>query len=297
MVHDEELRTKVAVIIPAFNEEKTIATVVVGARKLADVVVVCDDGSTDMTADIAEALGARVVKHERNMGKGRALKDLVDEARKLDSDVVVTMDADSQHDPRDIPTVAAPVLKGEADVVIGVRPAKSGVMPRERIIGNKLLDEATSRKAGVNLKDTQSGFRAYSRRALDLLDFNQPGMAVESQTIIDAAKAGLKIAKVPVSTTYVGIQARRNPVAHFSSVLDYVLSRTVVESPLLYLGLPGLVGVLIGIVAGLRVIDLFLSSHQVAIGTGLIAVILILIGSIMLSTSLILKFLKAQMMK
>jgi glycosyltransferase involved in cell wall biosynthesis len=285
------------VLIPAFNEEKTIAKVIVQAKKYADEIIVVDDGSTDSTAMIAEALGATLIRHRSNMGKGAALRSLVEEARKREAAVFITMDADGQHDPKEIPSIAEPVLKGEADIVIGMREMTAGSAPRERIVGNRVLDAIISVKAGRNIKDTQSGFRAYSAKALHTIDFKQEGMAVETQTLIDAANAGLRIVEVPVSTTYEGIKARRNPAMHFSSILDYILSRTVVDSPLLYLGLPGLVSVLLGVVAGLIVIDTFFRTRLIAIGTALISAILIIIGIVALATALILKFLKVQLGK
>lgn len=285
---------RVVVLIPAYNEEKTIARVIITAKKFANDVIVCDDGSTDLTGEIAEAVGARVLRHTQNLGKGASLKTLIEEARRLNPKAVVTMDGDGQHDSAEIPDVVSPVMKDEADVIVGVR-SKGDAMPRERVIGNRLLDEATSRKAGLKLEDTQSGFRAYSSRALASLDFKEKGMAVESQTLIDAAHAGLRISGVPVSTTYEGVKAKRNPVAHFSGVLDYVLSRTVVDSPLLYLGVPGLVALLVGVGAGFWVVNTFFATRLIAFGTALISAILIITGTIALATALILKFLKVQL--
>ena len=279
--------------IPAFNEEASIAKVIVGARSFADEIIVVDDGSTDATPMIAQALNVTLIRHKTNLGKGAALRTLMAEAKTRDSKVVVTIDADGQHDPREIPLVSEPILNGEADIVIGVRSTR--VMPRERVIGNKVLDIATSGKAGVKLEDTQSGFRAYSRRALDLLDFSVKGMAVESQTLIDASKAELRIVGVPVSTTYGGVKRKRNALSQFSEILDYLLSRTVVDSPLLYLGVPGLVAVLIGVGAGILVVNTFLRTHLIATGTGLVAAILIVTGVVAMATGLILKFLKVQM--
>ena len=275
------------VCIPAFNEQGAIAPVLIAASKVAGEILVCDDGSTDLTAEVARKLGARVVSHGGNLGKGAALRTLMAEAKRMDPDVVVTIDADGQHDAREIPSVMAPVLKGDADVVIGVR-AKGGAMPRDRAMGNRVLDGATSRKAGKRLEDTQSGFRAYSPRALAVLDFTEKGMAVESQTLIDAAKAGLEIVGVPVSTTYAGVERKRNPVAHFSQVLDYILSRTVVDSPLLYLGVPGLIALLLGVAAGSFVVSTFFETHLMALGTALIAAILNKTASIALARALFL---------
>ena len=280
--------------IPAFNEEASIAKVIVGARSFADEIIVVDDGSTDATPMIAQALGVTLIRHKANLGKGAALKTLMVEAKARKPKVVVTIDADGQHDPREIPLVSEPILNGEADIVIGVRSTE-GVMPRERVIGNRVLDMATSGKAGVKLEDTQSGFRAYSSRAVSMLDFSGKGMAVESQTLIDAAKAGLAIVGVPVSTTYAGVKRKRSGLSQFSEVLDYLLSRTVVESPLLYLGVPGVVAVLVGVGAGVIVVNTFLRTHLIATGTALISAILIVTGVVAMATGLILKFLKVQM--
>ena len=107
--------------IPAFNEEKTIARVVLEAQKYADKVVVCDDGSSDMTAEIAERLGADVARHEQNLGYGAAIQSLFRRARELGADVLVTLDTDGQHDPREVPNVVKPILEGKANVVIGSR--------------------------------------------------------------------------------------------------------------------------------------------------------------------------------
>ena len=111
----------VVVGIPAFNEEAMIARVVLESQKHANVVVVCDDGSCDLTGEIAERLGADVVKHERNLGYGTAIKSLVRRARELEADILVTLDGDGQHDPGEIPRVLQPIVKGKADVVIGSR--------------------------------------------------------------------------------------------------------------------------------------------------------------------------------
>ena len=114
--------------IPAFNEEASIAKVIVGARSFADEIIVVDDGSTDATPMIAQALGVTLIRHKANLGKGAALKTLMVEAKARKPKVVVTMDADGQHDPKDKPFVSDPILNAESDIFIGVRSSE-GVMP------------------------------------------------------------------------------------------------------------------------------------------------------------------------
>lgn len=291
----DQVAKSVVVCIPALNEEASIAKVIVRARKHSDAILVCDDGSTDMTGEIAAALGARVIRHGETKGKGVALRSLISRALQLEPGIVVTLDGDMQHDPSEIPALVDPVRKGEADVVIGTRRMKDGRAPLHRILGNKFLDIVTNMKSGKKVNDSQSGFRAYSARALGQIPFSQKGLTVESQTLIDAIGAGLTIREVPVSTTYEGIKRKRNPAGHLAEIFDYLFSRTLVDKPLVYLGLPGLVIAALGLAAGIRVLDIFLVSNQIAVGTGLVSVILAMVGSVMFSTALILKFLKVHL--
>ncbi len=282
---------KIFALIPAYNEEKTIAKILVKTERIADAVVVVDDGSTDETAQIAERLNATVLRHEKNLGKGAALRTGVDYLKKEKSfDILVTLDADDQHDPSEIQSIVAPIIEGSADVVVGVRPMDSRVMPRQRIVGNKLFDRMTNSP----VRDTQSGFRAYTLDALGKISFSESGMAVESQTLMDAVRAGLRIKEVPISTTYQGIVPKRSAANHFAEVLEYIITRTVADHPLQYLGLPGIISILIGVAAGLRVVDIFVKNQQIAAGTALIAVTLIIIGAVMIATSMIIKLLTIQ---
>lgn len=285
----------IVVVIPAFNEEKTIAKVLVATRTFAGRIIVCDDGSTDATAAISRALGAEVIRLDRNRGKGESLRRLMEEAVRHSPRVIVTIDGDDQHDPSDIPRVVKPILDNEADVVIGARSMEFPNMPMDRIVGNRVLDTVTSVGAGLPVRDSQSGFRAYSLEAARSIKFSGDGMTIESQTIIDAASMGLRIKEVPISTRYWNVPARRSRLNHFSEVLDYLLSRTIVDSPILYLGVPGLIAVIVGFVAGSFVIQAFVQGHGIAFGTGLISVTFILVGAIMISTSLILKFISAKL--
>jgi glycosyltransferase involved in cell wall biosynthesis len=291
-------RTIVA-IIPAFEEAKTIGQILLTTEKFVDKIIVIDDGSSDFTGDIAKRMGFATLKHDSNQGKGAALRTGVEYAKThVAFDILVTLDADLQHDPADIPRIVEPIIDGSADLVIGVRPMDSKIMPRDRIAGNKLFDAMSNKLDGEKLHDTQSGFRAYSASAIGKIHFVENGMAIESQTFIDAKSAGLRIREVPVSTTYEGIVPKRSRLNHFSQVLDYLLTRTVADSPLLYLGLPGIIGIFVGVVAGLRVIQIFINNHQqIAAGTALIAVTFIIIGAVLMATSLIVKLLKIRALR
>ncbi len=154
---------KTAAIIPAFNEEVAIGSVVLLSREHVDEVLVVDDGSTDRTASVAEMAGARVLRHHKNLGKGAALKTGF---QATDADVIVTLDADGQHDPAEIPKLMEPIIRGEADIVNGSRylHGTDENTPRYRRVGQKILDTATNISTGLEITDTQSGFRAFSSR-------------------------------------------------------------------------------------------------------------------------------------
>ena len=164
-----------AAIIPAYNEGLVIGSVVLQARQHADRVIVVDDGSSDRTAAIARLAGADVIEMPENGGKAKAMMAGFARARDLGYEVVVMLDGDGQHDPDEIPVVAAPVLAGEADLVIGSRFLNSGAdIPRYRVAGQKVLNGFTNLSTrvhggdGFSTTDSQSGFRALGRRAAGL---------------------------------------------------------------------------------------------------------------------------------
>jgi glycosyltransferase involved in cell wall biosynthesis len=167
--------------------------------------VVCDDGSTDLTAQIAERLGADVVRHDRNLGYGAAIQSLFTRARELDADVLVTLDADGQHDPNEIQSIVKPVIEGAADIVVGSRFADESMayrMPWFRRAGVKFITKLTNGQSNQNaVGDAQSGFRAYSRKSVESLVIFEDGMGVSSEILINARKQGLRICELPLAFT------------------------------------------------------------------------------------------------
>jgi len=273
--------------IPAFNEEATIARVVIGAGRHVDKVLVCDDGSSDMTGEIAEKLGAEVVRHERNLGKGAAIRSLFDFAKRLGADIVVTIDADGQHDPDEIPKLVDPILSGNADVVIGSRSLKEGEMPRYRRIGRAALDRATVAAGHVKVADTQSGFRAYSRGTVESLEVTEFGIGIDSEILMKAE--GLRLAEVPVSCKYKGLEGSSyNPVDHALSVLGTIVTLVGERHPMTFLGLPGLVLMFLGLYGWIWVINRYAEVQTLPTGTALVSTILLLIGIFAVFSGLIL---------
>jgi glycosyltransferase involved in cell wall biosynthesis len=282
----------IVVGIPAFNEEHTIARVVLEAQKFADAVVVCDDGSTDCTAKIAERLGADVVRHEKNDGYGASIKSLFLRAQELNADVFVTLDADGQHEPNEIPYVIKPIVEGEADVVIGSRFVdKNGAaeMPLYRQLGAKLITKMVNGSAKNGVTDSQSGFRAYSHLALDRLNFFEDGMGASVEILLKASKTDLRIVEVPSTCKYntgEGDTSSENPVTHGIGVVMSLIRLIVEERPLVMLGIPSLLSLLAGIAFGLWMLQIYASEHLIVTNIALASIAFILIGFFLLSTAI-----------
>lgn len=195
----------VAVVIPAYQAAATIATVVCRSRGAvpAATVYVVDDGSTDGTGDEGRRAGATVLVHARNRGKGAALATGVEAALAHGVDVIVTLDADAQHPPEAIPRLAAPVLRHDADLVLGAR-TRTGVMPWTRRGTNWLSATLASRIGGVAVPDAQTGFRGLSRRVAEAIRPGEQGYDYETAFLLAALVGGFGVRFVPVPTLYAG---------------------------------------------------------------------------------------------
>ena len=287
-----KMKPFIVVGIPAFNEEQTIARVILEAQKFASKVVVCDDGSTDYTAKIAESLGADVVSHEKNGGYGASIKSLFLRAHDLGADVFVTLDADGQHEPNEIPIVIKPIVEGSADVVIGSRFVdKNGTteMPLYRQLGAKLITKMVNGSAKNGVSDSQSGFRAYSHLALDCLDFFEDGMGASVEILLRASKQDLRIVEVPSTCKYKTVGAdtsSEHPVTHAMGVVFSLIRLIVEERPLLFLGIPSLFCLFAGVGFGVWLVQIYAVQHSIETNVALASIAFILMGFFMLSTGI-----------
>ncbi len=278
-------------IIPAYNEEVAIGSVVLRAKSHVDEVVVVDDGSTDRTSAIAEQAGATVLRHERNQGKGMALRTALDYARTNDAVAAVLLDGDGQHNPDDIPRLLDPVLKGESDLVVGLRHSGNTRMPLYRRVGKRALDYATAASAGGPVTDSQNGFRALSRAAIDGLALTENGFAVESEMLVEAREKNLRVSEIPVAVRYdVGFHTKR-PVLHGVGVVDKLLGIVAVRHPLFFFGISGLILFLAGIVLGVYTLDIYNSTRNFAIGYGMLVIIFLIVGGLSMFVGVILNVL------
>lgn len=274
-------RHRIVAVIPAYNEERFIGSVVLKAQQYADVVVVVDDGSLDATGKIAEAAGAVVVQHPHNQGKGVALRTGFCRARELDPDVVVILDADGQHLPEEMECVTTPVLMGQADIVVGSRYlSKKSRVPLHRVLGHLVFNFVTNQASGVPLTDSQSGFRAFSPTAISALSsFHSDGFSVESEMQFQAHEHSLRVTEVPITIHYHD-KPKRSVVMHGLMVLNGILRFIGQQHPLLFFGLPSTLILLAGLLWGIRVADVYGKTQVLAVGYALLSMLLFTIGSL-----------------
>jgi len=189
---------RISVIIPAYNEAKRIGKVLSRIPEFVDEVIVVDDGSEDNTSEVAKTHGAEVIRLKENQGKGAAMREGI---KKASGDIIVFMDADGQHNPEEIEKLVSPILKGEADFVIGSRLIKAqGKRPLIRKISNFISTSLIKIKLGIDVKDTQSGFRAIKREFLPEIESKR--YEVETEILIKAVKKGARVKEVPVERIY-----------------------------------------------------------------------------------------------
>jgi glycosyltransferase involved in cell wall biosynthesis len=280
---------RVVVGIPAFNEERSIAKVLIRAIEHADQVLVVDDGSVDDTALIAKSLGATVLKHEKNLGKGAAVRDCFDWAKKTGADILVTVDGDGQHDPSDIPKLVETLQSTGADVVIGSRTSRPADMPRFRWLGERALDLATQVKVGERIVDAQSGFRAYSRKAIENLVAAEYGMGVDSEVIMRAHRSGMRIVEVPVTATYAELEtSSHNPVMHALDVVFSLVKFISIRHPLLFYGTFSAIAFAVAIVFGYQTIGYYQRFGRVVTNLALVSVAAGILAFLALFTGIIL---------
>lgn len=276
--------------IPAYNVEKTIVDVIKRSLNFVDKVIVCDDGSSDSTSKNAASVGAVLIKHEKNLGKGAALKSLFKYARENKADVIVTIDGDGQFLPEEIEKLVKPIQTHQFDVVIGNRFLDKHEMPSYRKAGNKILDKFTKLAADLPFEDTQSGFRAYSKNAIEKITFSSNGFGVDSEIIIDAVNKGLKITEKYVTVLYnTGEKtSTKNPVSHSLDVIASIIELIAINHPLKYLGIPGFVLLIIGIVYSVVVLTIFNDTRYFSIPSTLLALGSLVLGLMLLLMSVVL---------
>lgn len=281
---------RVAIGLPAFNEEKDIASLIAKLKNLSYSVIVCNDGSSDMTGIIAEKMGAMVINHPQNSGYGSAIRSLFDKARELDYDILITFDADGQHRVSDIKTVLGPLLNGEADLVIGSRFLGQHQLkiPTYRKVGIKTITKLATITSNNKITDAQSGFRGYNKKALAEINPSDTGMGVSTEILIKADSEKLKIQEVPITVFYKGDTSTHSPTSHGVSVVFSTMRFISLEHPLKFYGIPGIVFLAIGLFFTVWVLQEFSLSRKIITNIALIAGGSLILGTVFMMTCTIL---------
>ena len=280
---------KITVGIPAYNEEKNIAKIIVKLKKTVDQILVCDDGSTDSTCAIAESLGVTVIKHQKNSGYGMAIRSIFLKAREINADVLVTIDADGQHKVEDINKIIKPIVDGQADISIGSRfLTEDDNTPSYRKLGVKIITKVTNSSLSEKVTDAQSGFRAYNNKVLQSLTPSDSGMGISTEILIKSSNLGLKIAEVPTVIQYEGDTSTQNPVSHGTEVLMSTLKYISIERPLRFYGIPSFIFFVIGLTFTFFSIQYYAEVGRLNPNITLVAVGTLLIGVILIVTAILL---------
>jgi len=273
--------TRTLAIIPCFNEEATIGSLVLKTKKHVDEVLVIDDGSSDDTSKIAKDAGAVVISNIANKGKSFGIKTGFKYAIENGFDYVVTLDGDGQHNPNEIPALLGNVMNNGHDISIGFRSGNGTEMPNWRKVGKRVLDYVTSFGNGGNVTDSQCGFRAFNQKAVDALTprLNGGDFTTESEQLIKAHDLGLKTVNTAITCKYKNLEtSTKNPASHGFSVLGYIIWLVAERRPLLFIGVPGFIMVLLGLYFGIQTLQYYNQSHVFLLSYAILVSIFLIIG-------------------
>ena len=281
-------------VIPCYNEEATIGSIILKARQYVNEILVVDDGSIDDTARIAKNGGAIVISHKSNQGKSSSIKTGFKYALVNGFDYVITIDGDGQHNPDEIPVVLGNLLNNGYDISIGLRAGKNTEMPNWRRVGKRVLDYATSFGNGGYVTDSQCGFRAFNKKAVNsLIDkLNGSAFSIESEELIKAHELGLGVAHTNITCKYKNLDtSTKDSTSHGISVLSYVIWLIAERRPLLFIGVPGFFMVLIGLFFGIETLQHYNETHVFPLSYAILVCIFLIIGVLAMFIGLMLNVL------
>ena len=278
-----------AIGIPAFNEEKSIAGIITRLKKKYQTIIVCDDGSSDLTGEIAKELGAIVITHTKNLGYGGAIRSIFLKSSELQMDALVTFDADGQHDVNDIDVVLKPIIEDKADICIGSRfLEKNTKIAKYRKIGIKTITGITNISTGLKISDSQSGFRAYNKKVLEKIIPTEFGMGVSTEILIKSKKENFRITEIPITISYDGDTSSQNPVTHGGGVILSTMKYVSIEKPLRFYGIPGLILFNIGMYFTIWAFNIFTETNKIITNIALIGIAGLILGALCIMTAVIL---------
>jgi glycosyltransferase involved in cell wall biosynthesis len=293
--HNKLSSDKIIACIPAFNADKSIRRVIEITKQYVKEVIVVNDGSLDETEAETIRAGARLVSHAVNLGYGSAISSCLKAGLEADAEIIITLDADLQHNPEDIPHLVRPIVEGKADIVTGSRfitTVEGNTLPAYRRFGITMLTRVTNFMTQTTISDATTGFRAYSRRAAIIMASTafSPGMGASSQILMEAFRSGLRILEIPVNISYAtGVHtSTHGPLTMGMSILTSIIRYITIRRPLSFIGIPGLIILSVGAVCLLLLLDNFNSTRMIPTGLGIFTVATVIIGLVLLMTSVIL---------
>ena len=292
--------SRILVCIPAYNEARNISHIIKKAKAYASEIIVCDDGSVDNTEEVAKAAGATVIRHPTNKGYGSTIRTLFEAAKEANADVMVTLDSDGQHNPDQIPDVLRPIIDEGVDVVIGSRFLKEEdkkKVPSYRSFGIKAITKLTQVASYKYITDAQSGFRAYGKNALSQIDLFENGMAVSVEILLRAKEKNLLLKEVPITISYDAKDtSTHNPMSHGIGVMGTVIRSILLNHPLLFFGVLGIIMLIIAAIFLTNALELFSTKRYVStnmilvsVGTAVVGVVLLMTGVILYALSILLR--------
>ena len=282
--------SKIAIGLPAFNEEKNIASIITQLKKKYTLIIVCDDGSSDLTSEIAKEMGVIVVRHNTNLGYGAAIRSLFLKANELNCDILVTFDSDGQHKISDIENVIKPIQNKEANIVIGSRFLGNveGNLPTYRKLGIKAITNLVNSNTGNKITDSQSGFRGYDKITLETIVPSDSGMGVSTEILIKANKQNFKIIEIPITILYKEKISSQQTLSHGTSVILSTMKFISIEHPLKFYGIPGISFLTIGLFFIMWTIHEFSIGGSIITNLSIIGIGSTILGSIFVMTSILL---------
>lgn len=281
---------KIIAGLPAYNVEGKIAPIITKLRDIVDGVIVCNDGSSDLTGQIAKELGVIVIDHTKNLGYGAAIKSIFQRFLETDGDILVTIDADGQHNVEDIKKIVKPILDDSADLVIGSRFTDTNVtkIPRYRKMGISAITKITNISTKQKITDSQSGFRAYKREVISQTSLSETGMAVSTEILIKADRKNFRITEVGIIVEYPEGSSTHNPISHGTSVFVKTLQFAAIQHPLKFFGIPGIFFLIFGLGFIIWTLQLYAESKQITTNVALLGLSSTIFGVLLLMTSILL---------
>jgi len=286
-------KQKIIACIQAYNAEEKIAKLILLTGEYADKVVVYDSGSNDMTFNISEGLGVEVIRDKIHLGDNVSLAKLFEKAREENATALVTLDGDGKHDPKDIPVLLEPIMKGEADIVVGSSLQDFG--KSKILMGKKVETEAAAKSSNgiiyVDLTNPPSSFRAYNRKAIRLLKPEELETDVGINILIKAKEAGLTLKEIPRVMPYKKEPPKvltQVPTSHETKGVLSTLKHLPIRYPMILYGLPGLLSLIISVIFWFWMLDSYMKTGTFTTNMALMAVVTIVVGLVLMMAGTIL---------